>query len=442
MAGNKKNVLKNVTTLGLVQIANYVFPLVTIPIISRIIGPDKFGVLNFANNFMSYFVLLITYGFDLTATRKVARDPDNKPLRIEVFNKVFAAKMGLFILSLLLFVLSLYIVPPLAKEKQVALYSFLLCVSTLFTQNWMFQAMQDLTKVALLNFLVKSIGTFLVLYFVREKPDYIWQPLVINATAVLVSLVSFIWVIRKYELKLYAVPFRQILHMLWEEKTVFVSMVVISLYTTTNTVMLGLLENETQVGYYAAAQRLIAVATNVINLPLAQAFYPFIGKAFGEGKENGIRMVQRTLPMIMILTFSFGLMMFALGPIFMKWFYGAAFAPSVAAFQVISFVPFVVALSNVFGIQTMLNLHMDKLFFKITLIGACLGLALNYIMIRSMGFMGTAWNWLVVEIVITTLMYIAIKRRGLDPVDPKQFSFTGMQTQLRPIVQKLLRKSA
>ena len=69
--GSKKGVLKNVFSLGVVQLCNYVFPFITVPIVSRIIGPDKFGVINFAAVFMTYFTLLINFGFDLSATRAI-----------------------------------------------------------------------------------------------------------------------------------------------------------------------------------------------------------------------------------------------------------------------------------------------------------------------------------------------------------------------------------
>ena len=64
--------LKNIFSLGSVQLVNYVFPLITVPYVSRIIGPDSYGIINYATAFIAYFTLLIGYGFDLTGTRKIA----------------------------------------------------------------------------------------------------------------------------------------------------------------------------------------------------------------------------------------------------------------------------------------------------------------------------------------------------------------------------------
>ena len=114
---SKKGVLKNVFSLGIVQLANYVFPFITIPIVSRIIGPDKFGVINFAAAFMTYFTLLINFGFDLSATRAITANRDNLAERDKIFNQVVLAKIILFTVSLVIFLICLFTVPQLKNEK-------------------------------------------------------------------------------------------------------------------------------------------------------------------------------------------------------------------------------------------------------------------------------------------------------------------------------------
>ena len=125
--GSKKGVVKNVFSLGVVQLCNYVFPFITIPIISRIIGPDKFGVINFAAAFMTYFTLLINYGFDLSATRAITNSNNDPAVRDRIFNQVMLAKIVLFSVSLVVFLVCLFTVPQLKNEKAVALFSFILC---------------------------------------------------------------------------------------------------------------------------------------------------------------------------------------------------------------------------------------------------------------------------------------------------------------------------
>lgn len=437
---SKGKILKNVASLGIVQVANLILPLISIPVISRIIGPEKFGVVNYAATFVGYFTLLIDYGFNFTATRKISQNPENKELRNLVFSEVIYAKIFLFIISVFLFLIALYYVEPLCLEKKVAIFTFLTCIATVFTQNWFFQAMQDLSNVALLNFLSKLLFTVFVLLLVRHRYDYIWIPLLTSLVTVLVSFISYYWGIKKYRIKLISVSLKRIIIILKEENLIFFSTVVISLYTTTNVVILGMLQSQEDVGFYTAAQKLIIIAMGVINMPLAQAFYPFIGNAFGESKEKGIQTVHKLLPIIVIFTILVGLGMLIFGSLGIKMLYGKQFLPSIPVFNILIIIPLLVGLSNIFGIQIMMNLKMDKIFFYITSGGSILGILLNVIMTYWLGYIGTAWNWVLVECYITITMYLVLRKKDLNPIDWKQFRFSELKLYSTSFINKIKKR--
>lgn len=433
---SKNNILKNITSLGLVQIANYVLPLISLPVYSRIIGPEKFGVISYAAVFVSYFNILISYGFDYTATREIAKDPHNAALRSKVFSEVFIAQLLLFLLSVFLFAGCLFFVKPLAVEKAVAIFSFFVCIGGLFSQNWLFQAMQDLSKIALFSFIGKLLFTILVLLMIRQQSDYIWQPLSVGLVGILVSVLSFYWAIKRYNLKLIKVPLKRISQLLWTEKTMFFSTVVISLYTTTNTVVLGLMRNELEVGYYSAAQKLIDVANRLINIPLSQVLFPFIGFALGQSREKGLAVIQRIFPLIILLTGAVSIGLFLLGPIVLLWFYGKDFLPCIPAFRVLAWIPMVLSCNNFFVIQLMLNLKMDKTVFYICAGGAVIGLILNVVMTHYMGYIGTAWNWLIVEIYITAAAYVVLLKGGINPINKNNFKYSSILSEVQSIIGK------
>lgn len=439
MSENKK-LFKNVTSLGIVQIANYIFPLITVPVISRIIGPDKFGALNYSGAFIAYFTMFIGYGFDLTATRRIAKDPQNESLRNRVFSEVFCSQIFLFFVCGLLFWGSIHFVPPIRAEKTIAIFTFLLCISTVLTQNWLFQAMQDLPKIALLNFISKLIFTFTVLLVVREKGDYIWQPLVASLTQILVATVSFFWALKKYNLKLIKISFGDILNLLKTERTVFFSFVVISLYTNTNIVILGLMQTETQVGYYSAGQKLMDIARSVISMPLAMALFPFIGKAFGQGYKEGLNTVHKVLPMIVYFTGILGFGMYIIGPWLLRFFYGNKFELAIPVLQILSFIPMLISISNVFGIQIMLNLKMDKLVFMITASGAIISVLLNLVLVKNFGYIGTAVDWVITELFIAVTMYFALRKNNINPVDISKFKIPEFVRQFKSIVSNFYLK--
>lgn len=172
-------------------------------------------------------------------------------------------------------------------------------------------------------------------------------------------------------------------------------------------------------------------------MPLSQALYPYIGSALAEDQEKGITLVQKIVPFVISLMGIVALCTCFIGPMVLRWFYGPAFLPSVPALQIMAFVPFVIVMANVFGVQIMLNLGMDRAFLKITSCGGVIGLILNYIMTKYFGYVGTAWNWLIVEIFITTACYLTLRYNGINPVDIRQFSTKNISAQLKPFVNKI-----
>jgi O-antigen/teichoic acid export membrane protein len=439
LSKSTKQLTKNLFSLTLVQIATYVLPLISVPIVSRIIGPEKYGTINFAVAYVAYFTLLISYSFDFSATRKISKDPDNIENRNKVFSEVFYTQCLLFFLSTIAFVILLFTVTQLRENKAVVIFSYLLCVSTLFTQNWLFQAMQDLSKVALFNLISKVLFTIAILIVVRKNQDYIWQPLIISVVQGMVALWSFTWAFKKYQIKLVKITLLRCWEVLKEERIIFFSLVFVNLYSSTNTVILGLFQNATQVGYYTAAQRLIIIAQSVLAMPLAQAFYPFIGKAFGEGRDQGLRIAQKLIPLIVVFLGLATIAMFVLGPFVIRAFYGLKFEEAIPAFQILTIVPLLFSLNNVLGIQIMLNLGMDKYFFKITASAGVLSVALNFIFIKRFGYIGTTVNWLITELFCFSAMYFVLYRKGLNPISLKYFRFSAMKEYLSPIKNKILR---
>jgi O-antigen/teichoic acid export membrane protein len=438
--GGKQGLVKNVFSLGLVQVANYVFPFITVPIVSRIIGPDKFGVLSFASSFVTYFTLLINFGFDLSATRAIAANRNNIEERNKVFNQVVTAKMLLFAASLVLFLIALFTVPELREEKQVAVFSFFICFSWVITPNWLYQGMQELSRVAMFNLVTKVIFTVIILLVIKEKSDYVWQPLAISIAQVIVGIYSFTYAIRRYSITLKFSKLQPVMQLLWKEKVIFFSMVVINLYTTTNVVLLGLLQSHEQVGYYSAGYRLIVIIQSLISIPLSQAMFPFIGSAFAQSRERGLDVVRQMLPVVTFLTFSAAFILWLFGPLVIMLIYGNKFEPSIMVFRILAFVPVVIGWSNMFGIQTMINLKMDKVFFRITAIGAVSSILLNFLFVTRFGFIGTAISWVLTEVLIVVCMYFVLAKHGINIVNKRYFSPSHFKRFLKPILLTVKQK--
>ncbi|ALJ00982.1 flippase [Rufibacter tibetensis] len=431
---NQSKLFKNFFSLSLLQVANNVLPIISIPIIVRIIGPDKFGVINFASVVVSYFVLLTNYGFDLTATRAVALDKDNLEARSVIFNNVLFAKILLFLVSTALFWALLSFMPQLASEKKVAIYSFIIVFSFVLTPNWLYQGMQELHNIAIFNFVTKLLFTILVLFVVREREDYVWQPFFIGVAHILVGIGAFWWAVKRYKIKLYAVPLKKVLRHLWNEKVIFFSFVSINVYTYASTLVLGLVQSSEAVAFFSASWRLVIIMHTIVTIPLGMSLFPYIGESFGISREKGIERIKMTAPFIVYLTALMGAGVWLLAPYIVTIFYGEEFRPSITVLRILCFIPMVMGLSNLMGVQAMVNLKMDKPYTLIIAAGGVIGLGLNFWLAQSYSYIGAAWAWLLTETSIALLMWVYLYRSKTQVLGIRYFYFSSVYGYVQPLI--------
>jgi O-antigen/teichoic acid export membrane protein len=152
-------------------------------------------------------------------------------------------------------------------------------------------------------------------------------------------------------------------------------------------------------------------------VPVGQTLFPHLGKMFAEDKERALSQVKKIFSLIVLLMFAVSIGFLLFGKYFLWILYSHKFDASLASLRILSFLPLTIAVSNVCGIQTMLNLRMDKEFLRITTIGAAVSFMLNFALVPSLHEIGTSITWVSTEILISTMMYTVLVRRGIHLFD-------------------------
>ena len=168
MQEKKKSLLENFISLGALQVIGYIFPLITLPYLARVLSVEKFGLVFFAVAFMGYFDILVDFGFGLSATREVAINRHNQNNLSNIFNSVTTIKFGLILVSYLLLVLATMFVPKIHDSWLIFHLSFLMVVGNAIYPVWFFQGMERMKYITFLNILSKTIFLVLIFIFVRR----------------------------------------------------------------------------------------------------------------------------------------------------------------------------------------------------------------------------------------------------------------------------------
>ncbi|GAB3555233.1 flippase [Spirosoma fluminis] len=412
---------KNLLSMGLMYAANYALPLITMPYVARILGPDKFGLVNYSQAYIQYFGLLVNFGFELSASRRVAANREDNNQIEAIFNETLFTKIALLLLGTVLFGLITLAVPSFRTEAYLHSATFITCVAYCLYPTWLYQGMEDMTKTAVFNVIMKLLFTGLIFLLVHTESDYVYHNLSISVGQVVIASIALFVAIRKYGIHLQMPGFAKIIEVIQKYKLFFFSTVVVNLYTGTNAFILGLLAAPEHIGYFSSAHRIVMIGCLFITGAFGQAFYPYIAREFSVSRENGIKIVSKALPRLVLFTVLMSISIYFLADFTINLLFGKAFKQAVIILKILAFQPLIISVNNLLGVQTMLNIQLERYFYRITLGGAVIGTMLNFILVPYFFEVGTAYAWLITELFISICMYLILQSNGVR-ILPQSFS--------------------
>jgi len=284
-SNDKKRLLSNFFSLASLQGVNYILPLLTFPYLVRVLGVEYFGLLAFATAVVTYFNIITDYGFNLTATREISIHRENKEKVIEIFSAVMSIKFMLMLLSFLLLIALVFSFEKFSNKWEVYLLTFGMVVGQVLFPVWFFQGMERMKYITYLNIIAKVIFTVAIFVFVKEQSDFYLVPFFTSLGFIVVGVLS-LWIIYKeFDIRFRVQSFETLKYYLLDGWDIFVSRIFVSLYTTTNMIILGLLTNNSIVGYYAIAEKIINAIAGLF-IPINQTLYPYMVKVFEKNKNE------------------------------------------------------------------------------------------------------------------------------------------------------------
>jgi len=417
-AGWRSGVGKNAVSLYLIQFANYILPLILVPYLVRVLGPEYFGLVSFGQGLIAYFNILVDYGFALSATRRISVERGDLVAVSKTASSVWAAK-GLFcLLGLCILLLLVQVVPKFHDLNRLFLILYGTVVGSALFPIWLFQGMEKMVFISLINLSMRLLVVVLVFPLVRNPEHYMLYAALTSLGAIGAGFVGMIVALFKFRLRLTLPSWRDMQTVLKEGWFLFLSTASVSLYTAGNSFILGLLTNSTVVGYYSAAEKLVKGVMNLLG-PIREAAYPRFSKLALESKAKALYWVKR----MMLLMSGLGLLLsitLVLGaPLIVKLLLGAEYGPSVGVLRILAGLPFLVAMSNVLGIQIMLPFGKDRAFMAILFGAGLTNIAFAVLLAPRLQAIGMATAVLISETFVTTSMFFHLQRCGLNPLSRK-----------------------
>jgi len=410
---DKKRLIENFFSLSVLQGANYILPLITLPYLVRVLGPEKFGLIAFAQAFIQYFNILTDYGFQLSATREISIHRENKEKISEIFSSVMIIKFALLVLSFIIMTVIVFSFEKFKKDWLIYYLTFGMVIGQVLFPVWFFQGMARMKYITFLNITAKFIFTVCIFVFVRDTADYIYVPL-LNSLGFLVAGILAIWIVLKnFEVKFIFPCLSNIKHELKEGGYIFISRASISFYTVSNVFVLGLLTNNTIVGIYSAADRLIN-AIKSINGIVLQVMFPYVSRLSKKSYSKALRMVSYEIKFFVILGIILCLVVYFFAHDIVFLLFSKRFESSELIMQILIFTVPVVTVSAILGQQILLNFGLKKLFTISIVYMSFIHLVMLPIMVYLWKAAGAAIAVLITEMLILIFRLIGLFKMKRD----------------------------
>lgn len=403
MPSLKKNLFYSI----LLILANYVFPFLTYPYVSRVLGVNGIGTCNFVDSIINYFILFSTLGIDSLGVREIARHKDDKEALDRTFSNIFIVNLSLTAIMLAVLLVCTFTVPKLSDHKDLMFLGAFKLVFNCLLVEWLFRGLEDFRLITIRSILVKTIYVVCVFLFVRERSD-VWLYYLLSSLMVVVNaLVNMFFSRTRVRIVFSGVKFWSTFKSLL---ALGVYAILTSMYTTFNVTFLGFACDEVQVGYYTTATKIYYIVMALFTA-FTNVMLPRMSNIVAAGETARFK-EYFSLAVDVLLAFSIPVLawMIIMAPDIVMVISGAEFGGAVAPMIIIAPLLYVVGYEQILVLQTLLPLGKDKILLRNSIVGAIAGVVLNLALVPVLACIGSAVVWIVTECIILVLSQIAVKK--------------------------------
>ena len=405
-----KSIIESFFSLSILNGLNVILPLITLPYILRVVGAANYGVYSYVYVIVQYLLILNTYGFDYSATKQIAQNRHNVDEVNKIYNTVIACRVLLLLGGVILFgILSPFLLGTHTKYVMF-LMGLGIVIGDTFNPVWLFQGMEKMRFLTIVNFISKSIFTILIFLLIREEDDFILIILLNSSGFLLAGLISTIIARKQFNIHFVRPKWSDMKIQYKEGLSIFGSTVGINLYRNANIFILNFFVSEAAVGVYAAAEKVIK-GLQMITVPIAQALYPHLGYKFKTqplGQNLCILWrVSKVYGSILVLEL---IVTYLSASWLVEVICGAGFSDAVQIVKIMSFVILFGGLNYVFGMVGLVNLNRQKDFFLAVMISGAVSVMFLLSTISFLDIKSAALALVISEVVLFILIMISIKK--------------------------------
>jgi polysaccharide transporter, PST family len=398
--GNIGQLINNFLSLAFLQLTNFILPIVVIPHLVDKLKIDRFGLVSFGQVLSLYLVIFSEYGFNLSATKDVSVNRDNKARLTEIFNSVITTRIFLSVIGFIFLCAIVFIVPQLREDWLMYLLGSTMMFGQALVPVWFFLGIEKMRFITYLNLVSKLVFTLMIYVFVQDRDDYIYPNMFHGLGSLIAGLICFYIVRTRFDIRFRFASVAQVREQLHSAFFIFVSNFSANIYMNINIVILKFVSTPDIVGMFSVAEKVFVAAKHIISV-VFQTVYPYSCKLYIESQEK-LKLFYIRFQIVVGFGFlAFGIFTYVFANEIIFIMARQSLPYSVTILRLLSFIPFFIAL-NIPAYHTLLISDLKKGMTISMVSASILNIILNIVLGLKFDALGT-----VVAIAASELLVLA-----------------------------------
>lgn len=386
------------------QLLSIIVPLVTTPYLSRILGAESLGIFSYANSVAYYFSMFAMLGLANYGGREIAKSRNDSELLSSVFSGIFTTQLISTGIVTLIYLVYMFVDGGVMSK----IYFFSILAVSLDI-NWLFFGLEEFSVTLKRNFTVKLISTLLIFIFVSQPSDVFCYAIIVVLSTLLGN--GVLWISVRGRVKYVKTDFSTVKRHFLSNLTLFLPILLTSIYRVMDKIMLKWMSGYEQVGYYENADKFGQIPLFLV-ASLSQIMIPRISSLVNENKNTIIGdYFEKSILLISFISTSIIFGISGIADLFVPVYFGRGFEPCVTLIRVIVPSYIFTAYASVIRSQFLIPFSRDKEYAVSLAVGAFLNIILNIILIPWFEAVGAAIATAITEIVVCVMMFSCVRKK-------------------------------
>lgn len=407
---NAPSIKKNFAYKSALTLSTYVMSFITFPYVSRVLGVERLGLVNFVDNTVNYFLLFATLGVGLLGVREIAGAKNDVERQSKIFSNILGMNLLFTIFTLAVYVAAIFLVPRFHQSSEWFFIGTAKILFTAFLVEWFFTGIENFKYITIRSLLVKLLYVLAVFLFVKTSDDYKLYFILTVGVVVVNATINMVYV-RKFV----SISFADLFMGKYIKQNMVLGIYTImsSMYITFNVMFLGLVSNDTEVGYYTTAFKLYSVILGFFTA-FTNVMLPRMSFLLANGeKERFNEMIAKSFSAMSTFIIPLVLCSIIMAPQIIYVLSGPGYEGAILPMRIIMPAAIFVGIAQVLAVQVIMPMKHDKVLLVASAIGAATSLAINFSLVGELQSIGTAIVLICSEMFVTVIYVIFIKRNKI-----------------------------